>query len=98
MSEFEDGGQEKPEVARRDFLKRMAAFAFAVPVISSFTLDAISYAGQTSQAHSNQFFPNQSVANQEQCFTNQFFGNQGFPNQSFANQTFPNQYSPNQFD
>jgi hypothetical protein len=29
------------EIGRRKFLKRMAAFAFAVPVVSSFVLDDV---------------------------------------------------------
>ena len=75
-------------VSRRAFLGRMAALAFAVPVISSFTLDAAAHSGDAHQ-FANQHFPNQIAPNQ-------FFANQGVPTNYFPNQTFANQYYPNQ--
>ena len=81
-------------VSRRAFLRRMAALAFAVPVVSSFTLDSAAHPvgvgpGDAHQFSANQHFPNQIAPNQ-------FFSNQGVPTNYFPNQTFANQYYPNQ--
>jgi hypothetical protein len=87
MSDGDQGSTDR-DVTRRVFLKRMAALAFAVPVVSSFTIDAV--------AHAVDERPHQVLANQ--ASPQQFFANQGqlVPNQFFANQHFPNQYAPNQ--
>jgi hypothetical protein len=62
--------------SRRDFLKRMATVAFAVPVIGTFTMDAVAMAGTTTKRRRkphltmpNQTHPNQTHPNQ--CFPNQ---------------------------
>jgi hypothetical protein len=83
-------GEEEPEaeVGRRDFLKRMAALAFAVPVVSSFTLDPASH----TQQHNKRLAT--LTAGNQICFPNQVFSNQTLA--YFPNQTFPNQYTPNQ--
>ena len=45
---------------RRAFLKRMAVFAFAAPVISSFALDSAAFAGPSDHHdHKNPYPPNQ---------------------------------------
>jgi hypothetical protein len=80
---------------RRAFLKRMAAFAFAAPVISSFVLDSPAFAGGHDQhdqhGHGKSGPPNQYDPNQTQ---------KPPPNQYQPNQTTepcgPNQYQPNQ--
>jgi hypothetical protein len=76
---------------RRAFLKRMAAFAFAAPVISSFVLDSPAFAGGHDQhGHGKWGPPNQYGPNQTQ---------KPPPNQYNPNQTVkppPNQYNPNQ--
>jgi hypothetical protein len=77
------------ELSRRAFLARMGAIAFAVPVITSFTLDAVE-SGASGQPHAG--MPNQLVGNQASAGT--FFGGNE-PTASFANQTFPNQYGTN---
>jgi hypothetical protein len=74
-------------VSRRAFLGRMAALAFAVPVISSFTLDAAAHSVGAHQ-FANQYIPNQITPDK-------FFSGQ-VPNQYFPNQTFACQYYPNQ--
>lgn len=88
------GGSSRPDhdASRRAFLKRMAALAFAAPVVSSFTIDAVAHAGDDGRLRSHQIFPNQ-------IFPNQFFleglgespPTNFFPNQAFPNQIFPNQ-------
>jgi hypothetical protein len=79
-------------VSRRAFLRRMAALAFAVPVISSFTLDSAAHpvGVRPVDAHqfANQYMPNQITPDK-------FFSGQ-VPNQYFPNQTFACQYYPNQ--
>ena len=90
---------------RRAFLKRMAAFAFAAPVISSFVLDSDAFAGDRDQHGKNP--PNQYGQNQTQTLKpppNQYGYNQTQtlkppPNQYGYNQTYnppPNQYGHNQ--
>jgi hypothetical protein len=60
---------------RRAFLKRMAAFAFAAPVISSFVLDSDAFAGDRDQHGKNP--PNQYGQNQTgQIPPNQYGQNQ----------------------
>jgi hypothetical protein len=85
-----DGDHKSTEadVTRRAFLRRMAALAFVIPVVSSFTIDAVAHA---ADEHPHDL-------NATQPTPNQFFGNQGqaVPNQFFPNQIFPNQYAPNQ--
>jgi hypothetical protein len=75
---------------RRAFLKRMAALAFAAPVISSFVLDSDAFAGGRDQHGKNR--PNQYGQNQT--------GQEPPPNQYGYNQTGqeppPNQYGQNQ--
>jgi hypothetical protein len=81
---------------RRAFIKKMAAVAFAVPVVGAFSMESVALAapGHTfpGQKFPNQTFPNQTFPNQ--TFPNQTFPNQTFPSQTFPNQTFPNQTRP----
>ena len=95
-----DSGQ-----GRRAFLKRMAAFAFAAPVISSFVLDGVAYAG-THDEH-GKCPPNQHGQNQTKPVPvpGQYGQNQTkpvpVPGQYGQNQTHkdcppPNQYGQNQ--
>jgi hypothetical protein len=85
---------------RRAFLKRMAAFAFAAPVISSFILDSDAVAEGHDQH--GKYPPNQYGQNQTKGPPNQYGQNQtkGRPdnNQYGQNQTKgpPNQYGQNQ--
>ena len=76
-------------VSRRDFIKKMVAVGFAVPIVSSFTLDAVASANPKhmppNQTYSNQTYPHPRPP----TLPNQFH----FPNQSY----FPNQFFPNQF-
>ena len=93
---------------RRAFLKRMAVFAFAAPVISSFVLDGAASA-ETPDRHGkpcpppNQYGQNQTL--QAYPPPNQYGQNQTLqvyppPNQYGQNQTQPcpppNQYGQNQ--
>jgi len=83
----ERGGEDRPESeGRRRFLLKMAAVAFAVPVVSSFTLDALSYGAESSAQPklSNQSFPNQAYPNQV-TLPKQHLPNQ-VPSQQFPNQ------------
>jgi hypothetical protein len=79
--------------SRRNFIKKMAAVAFVAPVVGSFTMDSVAFAGSAPYLP-NQTFPNQTTGNQ--TFPNQTTGNQTFPNQRTGNQTFPNQRTGNQ--
>jgi hypothetical protein len=97
----DDLGQSDSAHGRRAFLKRMAAFAFAAPVISSFVLDSDAFAGgrnQHGKTPPNQYGQNQTV----QVPPNQYGQNQtGQPpiNVYQPNQTVkppPNQYGQNQ--
>ena len=84
----EQGSGNRPEAeARRHFLKRMAAIAFAVPVVSSFTLDTAAYAEEHTLSGSTQQFSNQNHPNQR-------LPNQQIPNQQFPNQQFPHPGRP----
>ena len=93
-----------PTQGRRAFLKRMAAFAFAAPVISSFVLDGPAFAG-TRDEH-GKCPPNQHGQNQTTGIQNpgQYQPNQTAqptPGQYGQNQTHglkppPNQYGQNQ--
>ena len=83
---------------RRAFLKRMAALAFAAPVVSSFVLESAAYAGPSTQHGQNQ--------TNKPCPPNQHGQNQTgqpepVPGQYGQNQTKkpcppPNQYGRNQ--
>ena len=75
-------------LSRRAFLKRMAALAFAVPVISSFALDAASASGGA---------PHSAFSNQPPVTPEEFFGNQVYELQRFPNPAFPYEYGPSQF-
>ena len=96
MDGDEDVVAPDPTQGRRAFLKRMAAFAFAAPVISSFVLDGPAFAG-THDEH-GKCPPNQHGQNQ----TGQYQPNQTilpYPGQYGQNQTQkipPNQYGQNQ--
>jgi hypothetical protein len=57
--------------------KKMAAVAFAAPVISSFAMDRVALAGGQSQ-------PNQTQGNQTDCGPRQ-----RMPNMTYGNMTFP---------
>lgn len=76
-------------ITRRSFFKKMVAVGFAVPIISSFTLD-----GVASAVHEHQFHYGNQTQN-HYPFPNQF---QGYmPNQTQF--PFPNQFQfpfPNQ--
>ncbi len=92
MDGQDDAMQSDSEQGRRAFLKRMAAFAFAAPVISSFVLDSDAFAGNRDQHGKNP--PNQYGQNQTQTLKPP-------PNQYGYNQTQtynppPNQYGYNQ--
>lgn len=98
----EDGAAAPSAFSRRSFLKRMAAIAFAAPVVASFTLDAgrsHAAAQETASYLGNQYF---GYGNQWLTTPNEFFvyANQPFPNEYFPNQAaaagFANQYYPNQ--
>ncbi len=89
---------------RRAFLKRMAVFAFAAPVISSFVLDSDAFAqghDQHGKCPPNQHGQNQTVGKPA---PGQYGQNQTYkppPNQYGQNQTKepcapPNQYGQNQ--
>jgi hypothetical protein len=95
--------------SRRNFIKKMAAVAFVAPIVGSFTMDSVAFAG--SGGH---YSPNQTTGNQthggKPRHPNQGYGNQGgkppkhhFPNQGHGNQGgkppkhhFPNQGHGNQ--
>jgi len=90
---------------RRAFLKRMAALAFAAPVVASFTLDGTAFANPPHDKHDshNQYGQNQTVPVKPP--PNQYGQNQTVPvnpppNQYGQNQTGqicePNQYQGNQ--
>jgi hypothetical protein len=109
MDGDEDVVQSDSAGDRRAFLKRMAALAFAAPVISSFVLDSPAFAGGHDQhdqhGHGRSGPPNQYDPNQTQKPPpNQYQPNQTVkppPNQYQPNQTTepcgpPNQYQPNQ--
>ena len=102
---------EEPDATagRRAFLKRMAALAFAAPVISSFALDSAAFAGPSNHDDRNKKNPcpppNQHGQNQTlKPPPNQYGQNQTLklpPNQYGQNQTGkpcgpPNQYGQNQ--
>jgi hypothetical protein len=72
---------------RRAFLKRMAVFAFAAPVISSFALDPAAFAGP-SDRHDHNNPPNQYGRNNT---------NNPPPNQYGYNNTDTNNPPPNQY-
>jgi hypothetical protein len=109
MDGEEDIVRSDPPDGRRAFLKRMAVFAFAAPVISSFVLDGAASA-ETPDRHGkpcpppNQYGQNQT--SQEYPPPNQYGQNQTSqfyppPNQYGQNQTQqpcppPNQYGQNQ--
>jgi hypothetical protein len=59
--------------SRRDFLKKMATVAFAVPVIGAFTMDSVAHAGTKKRRRR----------------VRQTYGNMTHGNQSFCNQNFP---------
>jgi hypothetical protein len=97
----DDHAQSDSAHGRRAFLKRMAAFAFAAPVISSFVLDSDAFAGgrdQHGKPPPNQYGQNQTG----QIPPNQYGQNQTGqipPNQYGQNQTGqipPNQHGQNQ--
>ena len=78
-------------ITRRNFIKKMVAIGFAVPIVSSFTLDGVAEATQHRLHHGNQtqdhYPPNQTII----PFPNQTL--LPFPNQSefrfpFSNQVF----------
>jgi hypothetical protein len=69
---------------RRAFLKRMAVFAFAAPVISSFALDSAAFAGTDHRDHK----PTQYGYNNT---------NNPPPNQYGYNNTYPEKPPPNQY-
>jgi hypothetical protein len=81
-----------PTQGRRAFLKRMAAFAFAAPVISSFVLDGPAFAG-TRDEH-GKCPPNQHGQNQTQTL-NPYPGQYG-QNQTQTLNPYPGQYGQNQ--
>jgi hypothetical protein len=69
---MEDREQDKQDaLSRRAFIARMAALAFAAPVISTFVLEADALAGDGHQFCGNQtqYVTNQTqyVSNQTQC-------------------------------
>jgi hypothetical protein len=68
--------------SRRAFLKKMAAVAFAAPVISSFAMDGVALAG-------GQYHPNQTQGNQTDCYPRQ-----GMPNMTYGNGGFPRPMFP----
>ena len=75
MDGHDDHAQSDSAHGRRAFLKRMAAFAFAAPVISSFVLDSDAFAGGRDQHGKNP--PNQYGQNQTgQIPPNQYGQNQ----------------------
>jgi hypothetical protein len=87
------GNNQEPEagdVSRRAFLKRMAALAFAAPVVASFTIEGIVHASESphTATFGNQAFPNQVMPNQ-------FFAGH-IPTGFFPNEVYANQYYPNQ--
>jgi hypothetical protein len=84
----DDHAQSDSAHGRRAFLKRMAAFAFAAPVISSFVLDSDAFAGGRDQHGKPP--PNQYGQNQ----TGQIPPNQYGQNQT--GQIPPNQHGQNQ--
>ena len=91
MDGQEDGVQSDSTQGRRAFLKRMAAFAFAAPVISSFVLDTDAFAEGRDQH--GKCPPNQHGQNQTTVIpVNQYGQNQTKkpcppPNQHGQNQT-----------
>ncbi len=89
MVEEGDEGAE-PGVSRRAFLKRMAVIGFAVPVVSSFALDAAA----SEPDHARFHLANQSGSTtpyDDYYFT---YGNQSPPATAFPNQYIGNQYEP----
>ena len=60
------------ELSRRNFLKRMAAVGFAVPIVTSFALDGVA----SAEGHHNRV--NQANSNQGSLL--------GLPNQVWPNQ------------
>ena len=82
MSDREEG--QTSGMNRADFVKRLAAGAFAVPVITSFAMDGL------AQASVGQQWPNQSQGNQTTPPDHQH-PNQSYPNQQWPNQSYPNQ-------
>jgi hypothetical protein len=86
------GSEERPaSEGRRQFLKKLAVGAFILPVISSFTLDASTFAAGPKSG-TNQQMPNQIPTQQQ--MPNQAMPNQ--PNQQMPNQQMPNQIPPSQ--
>lgn len=76
-----EAGEEGGGMNRRAFLAKMAAIAFAAPVISSFTLDA--------PAFGDSDHPRSLTGNMHYLPNQPFFGNMPF----FGNQPFfPNQF------
>ncbi len=73
---------------RRAFLKRMAVFAFAAPVISSFALDSAAFAGPSDHDHKSPSKPNQYGNNNT---------NNPPPNQYGYNNTYNPKPPPNQY-
>lgn len=72
-------------ITRRNFFKKMIAVGFAVPIVSSFTLDGVAAAGEEHHFR----YGNQT---EKQHFP--------FPNQTQTLFPFPNQFEfpfPNQF-
>jgi hypothetical protein len=67
--------------SRRDFLKKMAAVGFAVPVIGTFTMDSVALAGGNKRRRRGprHKFPNMTRPNQ--CFPNQHHSNMTRPKQ-----------------
>jgi hypothetical protein len=64
--------------SRRDFLKKMAAVAFAVPVVGTFTMDSVAQAGtRKRRRHHHHRYGNMTHGNQ--CFPNMTDGNMTGP-------------------
>ncbi|MGD0379127.1 MAG: hypothetical protein ABSC30_04000 [Acidimicrobiales bacterium] len=79
---------------RRAFLKRMAVFAFAAPVISSFALDSAAFAGTDHHDHK----PNQyGYNNTNNPPPGQILNPYPPPNQYGYNNTYPQKPPPNQY-
>lgn len=101
MDGEDDVVQSDSAQGRRAFLKRMAAFAFAAPVISSFILDSDAFAEGHDQH--GKCPPNQHGQNQTngppvyQYGQNQTKGPPGYQyGQNQTNSPPPNQYGQNQ--
>ncbi len=83
----ENGDQTEATIKRRAFFKKMAALAFAVPVVSSFTLESSAFAykdpfGKNSYGKDpygkehNQYGYNQTLCGPNQFGFNQYAYNQ----------------------